>query len=349
MMPSLTPKSSVATKAVSILLAVSLQPLAFDVVAFAAPAHRPAQSPTVPAARPATTQAKPATVQPAKPVVPAAPVRQPVSLPAAVPSAPVEVPQVAAPPVVEPTPVPTPTPPPAPSFQAIAVVPFECKVDTDDNAQVSERATSVAEQAIYRRFAGIKLVERRRIAELMKELSLSASNFGQSTAELGKILGVNYIVLGDIDGYSHSLADHGKYSLLTARSAVNIKLVDVSTGEIALFARSTGYSARFNANAASEANARVNSLDKAVRSAIDRLPRASKTAQISPGSLRDAPVQTVVNNAADRSEEDKFLSAMRAEKSQQLWGGLIWSGIAAGLFFGLAAAGVPALVDGMRR
>jgi TolB-like protein len=223
----------------------------------------------------------------------------------------------------------------------VAVIPFECTASVEDASAMVDRATSVAEWTIHQHYPAIRLVERQHIRAVMRELAFAAQGGAKNGAELGRLLGAQYLVLGEIQSHQLTAIRHVSEQLLIARSAVALKVVDVATSEVAILSRGAGYRALHVATGGiTDSPALLVALDRAVRVAVTQLGgRVALFPQV-PAAMR-LLANDGTDGLADRREEAKFLSAQQADADQQLWSGLMWGAFWATLAFGTGAVVAP--------
>ncbi len=125
----------------------------------------------------------------------------------------------------------------------IAVVDFQDKSGWGHNIGTGLADMLVTELVKTGKF---QVIERKELDEVLKEqgLGMSGAVTPQSAAQVGKLLGVELIVLGSVSEFGEKksgiggsigrLGIGGKFSKRTARAVVDIRLVNTSTGEIVL-------------------------------------------------------------------------------------------------------------------
>ncbi len=76
---------------------------------------------------------------------------------------------------------------------------------------------------------GFKVVERAQLESILKEHNISVSGYlaPETTREIGRILGVDLLLIGEVSSYTPARTD-----TINAKVAIIAKLVDVETAEI---------------------------------------------------------------------------------------------------------------------
>ncbi len=131
----------------------------------------------------------------------------------------------------------------------VAVVDFEDRSGWGHNIGTGLADMLVTELVKTGKFM---VIERQELAKLMEEqgLGMSGAVTPQSAAQVGKLLGVELMVMGsvsefgqkdsDVGGAIGRLGIGGKVSKRKARAVVDVRLVNTSTGEIVLAEKAEG-------------------------------------------------------------------------------------------------------------
>lgn len=128
------------------------------------------------------------------------------------------------------------------NVRRVAVLEFS-GVATVDGAKPGDALAGAVVQAIRTELPHIEVVERARIAQLLEEAKFDSIGITDGVAKLGRVLGVDAVVLGDTLQYTH---DNRKQSGVFSGGFASIynvgasmRIVDVAKGRI-IYARSAG-------------------------------------------------------------------------------------------------------------
>jgi hypothetical protein len=153
----------------------------------------------------------------------------------------------------------------ATNIKRIAISEFENKSDYYDAGRY---ASDRLEYYLYNR-SNFQIIERRMINKVLDELSLHQSGlFDPATVKkVGKMLGVDAIIVGTVSGYYHVKSELIT-DQITSRYDVTIKVIDVETGRI-LHINDWWYSSAenfFKDKTASQSEVARNKIDKCMDS-----------------------------------------------------------------------------------
>ena len=127
---------------------------------------------------------------------------------------------------------------------SIVVLDFRNKTNTG-GYELGRGASDMLTTALFKT-KKFEVIERERLNTLIKEQSLSATGIFDAgkAAQIGKLVGAQYIVIGSITEYGHSRSSGGGGrfggSSLTYSSTVDIRIINVSTGKIVFADSGTG-------------------------------------------------------------------------------------------------------------
>ncbi len=178
----------------------------------------------------------------------------------------------------------------------VAVVDFDNKTPHGGWKVGRGAADMLATQLVKK--TKLEIYERDKLSAIMKEQDLGASGrFDSSTAaQLGKIIGVQYIVTGSVTEYGDSsMGGHGKGLGVGKKgyhAAVDIRIVNAETGQIVFAESGSGNEAslsvsfkgigggeKFNNKKATKA------MRKAINEVAEKISKAKLTAKVTPQNL----------------------------------------------------------------